>query len=264
MFCKNCGTQFEGNFCPKCAAPANEQVPQQNPVTPTYVTPIQKPKKPIFKKWWFWVIIVVVLLLIIIIANSGGGDTTNTSTTSSSTKSTSTTSSTTSIQSQSVVAHKGPDFYKFMVSNMYPDKGAISVDDTAYNFMVANEALFPATTAQDKNTANNMVDTNVLYGNLAKDITPYKQKMVSFEGTVSQAISHDFSDQTAGWLLVQDSDGNYFEVFISGKNDIIQNDYIQVVGLPLAMNSFSNTGNGTTITAAILGCYAEKVSQDSN
>lgn len=52
MNCYQCGTQFEGKFCPNCGAPA------------TPVAEIPK-KKPIFKKWWFWVIVAVVAIGII-------------------------------------------------------------------------------------------------------------------------------------------------------------------------------------------------------
>ena len=55
MKCEKCGTEYEGNFCPKgCNSP--------------YV----KKKKPVFKKWWFWAIIAVVVIAII--SSSGGKD----------------------------------------------------------------------------------------------------------------------------------------------------------------------------------------------
>ena len=75
MNCNQCGTQFEGRFCPNCGAPAQADTPV---VEATPVTPVVEPKKkkPIYKKWWFWVIIAVVAIGII--GGSARGDETST------------------------------------------------------------------------------------------------------------------------------------------------------------------------------------------
>ncbi|MBQ8768847.1 MAG: hypothetical protein IJZ15_04285 [Oscillospiraceae bacterium] len=56
MKCEKCGTEYEGNYCPKGCN-----------------SPYYKPKKPIHKRWWFWVIVVLVALFII--GSVGGNDT---------------------------------------------------------------------------------------------------------------------------------------------------------------------------------------------
>lgn len=86
MKCNQCGTEFEGKFCPSCGvSQAEEKEMQQksnvqNPQpVQNFAPPIQvaeKAKKPVYKKWWFWVIIVVVALAIIG-SFSGNGDTTD-------------------------------------------------------------------------------------------------------------------------------------------------------------------------------------------
>ncbi len=87
MKCNQCGTEFESKFCPNCGVPA-VNVQEAQPVNnvqnaqPTVnygqppIQPVQKTKKPIYKKWWLWVIIVIVF--IVVISNLGGnGDTTD-------------------------------------------------------------------------------------------------------------------------------------------------------------------------------------------
>ena len=77
MKCNQCGTQFEGKFCPNCGAPAQSETPavEQAPVMPVASV---KAKKPIYKKWWFWVIIAVVAIGIIGSINGGNESSTNT------------------------------------------------------------------------------------------------------------------------------------------------------------------------------------------
>lgn len=57
MTCKNCGKEFEGNFCHGCGAESNAggASPQQS---------IKKTKKPIYKKWWFYIIITLAVIFI--------------------------------------------------------------------------------------------------------------------------------------------------------------------------------------------------------
>lgn len=105
MTCQQCGSVFEGKFCPNCGAPAaadaqggqgTAQPPAGNTAAAqqpnganfsgqsTYVMPPnasmppQKPKKKFYKRWWFWLLIVVVVLLIL--GSLGGGEDTTTPT----------------------------------------------------------------------------------------------------------------------------------------------------------------------------------------
>ncbi|MBQ2307479.1 MAG: hypothetical protein II184_08195, partial [Clostridia bacterium] len=75
MYCRFCGTEFNGNFCPSCGAQSAQPAgaPQQNQnmtqqhVYSNQASPSRAPKanKPFYSKWWFWVIIGVVVLGII-------------------------------------------------------------------------------------------------------------------------------------------------------------------------------------------------------
>ena len=47
MKCNQCGTEFEGKFCPECGSPARNS------------------QKPFFKRWWFLVIVIIAVIAII-------------------------------------------------------------------------------------------------------------------------------------------------------------------------------------------------------
>lgn len=77
MKCNQCGTQFKGNFCPNCGAPAQTETPiaEQTSVIPVASV---KVKKPIYKKWWLWVIIAFAVIGIIGSINGGNKSSANT------------------------------------------------------------------------------------------------------------------------------------------------------------------------------------------
>lgn len=79
MKCNQCGTEYEGKFCPECGAKAEAESPvnpsqtqeqqsaQQQAASPVFnVKPAgkraKKPKKPIYKRWWFILIVIVFAL----------------------------------------------------------------------------------------------------------------------------------------------------------------------------------------------------------
>ncbi len=78
MKCVNCGTEYEGKFCPECGTKTQEQADfqQQNVNQPFEAgkkgrKKPKKLKKPIYKRWWFFVIIGIALIAIIGTATSG-------------------------------------------------------------------------------------------------------------------------------------------------------------------------------------------------
>lgn len=75
MKCTQCGTEFEGKFCPECGRRAEQNAPAVQ-------CEIEKPKagkkekrkkkkKPFFLRWWF--ILLVIIAVIIIALNAAGG-----------------------------------------------------------------------------------------------------------------------------------------------------------------------------------------------
>lgn len=84
MKCSQCGTEFDGKFCPECGAkneaatpvmPSPGQQPtQQGYLQPTSTTikPAKKKKKPFFLRWWFIVLAVFAVGIIALSINGKG------------------------------------------------------------------------------------------------------------------------------------------------------------------------------------------------
>ena len=77
MKCKNCGSEFEGKFCPECGTKAeaettaaSQQVPPVLKAKPAEIGE-KKPKKPIYKRVWF--ICIAILLVLGVVASVTAG-----------------------------------------------------------------------------------------------------------------------------------------------------------------------------------------------
>ena len=76
MKCKQCGTEFEGKFCPECGAKTEAESPVTPPPIQQQSAPVQtgkakKKKKPFFLRWWF--VLLAIIVVGVIALNVGGG-----------------------------------------------------------------------------------------------------------------------------------------------------------------------------------------------
>ena len=64
MNCKQCGTEFEGKFCPNCGTQvvAEASISQS---TEKVTVKKQRAKKPFYKKWWFFALILIVIIAVV-------------------------------------------------------------------------------------------------------------------------------------------------------------------------------------------------------
>jgi len=77
MKCKQCGTEFEGKFCPECGAKTEAETPITPPPIQQQSAPVQtgkakKKKKPFFLRWWFILLAIIVVGVIALSAGGGG------------------------------------------------------------------------------------------------------------------------------------------------------------------------------------------------
>lgn len=70
MNCKQCGTEFEGKFCPNCGTQvvAESSIPSTQSIsqsTEKVTVKMQRAKKPFYKKWWFFALILIVIIAVV-------------------------------------------------------------------------------------------------------------------------------------------------------------------------------------------------------
>ncbi|WP_103108834.1 hypothetical protein [Brevibacillus reuszeri] len=107
------------------------------------------------------------------------------------------------------------------------------------------------------------VDTNIKYGHLEKNITPYLNKMVAATGNVvnvEEAPSEGIGTGTVALVHIMDNEFNSYRMFImKTTGDILKGDKVKIVGVPVGSESFVNVSGGTTRSIFLLCSHINKV-----
>lgn len=118
--------------------------------------------------------------------------------------------------------------------------------------------LFPATGDKTKETKQ-LVDKNIQFKHLSKNISKYTGTMYSDKGYV---VSIEEVDQTdigsVSVLHIMNDEENSYQVVYPGSLDIFEQDFVEFVGIPTMMSGFENVSGGYTNIAVIVGSYVSK------
>lgn len=228
--CKVCNESIAKNAktCPHCGA---------------------KNKTPFFKKWWFWTIIAIIA----IIAIFGGSD--------SETVPTNTVVPDTTVQTSDTQDEKEPvnevqntiaDAYNTIAQNSDPK---FNINEKAVSFMSAHSEYFPGNDSI-KGAISDLVDNEITYAHLTKNINKYGDKLINVSGDVIDIFESD--DGTVTYLHLSDYEGNNFVVYYLGSLDnVFEGGYTWGYALPLDIISFENMGGTYTEAVVCAGCYIE-------
>ncbi|MFA4135407.1 MULTISPECIES: hypothetical protein [unclassified Brevibacillus] len=141
--------------------------------------------------------------------------------------------------------------------------GGVVIKDETKQFVIANYKLFPAGPEADVKAALAKVDNKIKYGHMAKNITPYINKMVAATGTVlnvEEVPSEGVGTGTVSLVHMIDDSFNSYRMFImKSTGDIIKGDNVRIVGVPVSTESFDNVSGGTTKSIFLLGSHINKI-----
>lgn len=129
-----------------------------------------------------------------------------------------------------------------------------------YDFIVANNTLFPAKTPEDIKKVKDMADKSITVKHLNKNATPYFNKVATFSGQVVSVEEKPINDQETLSLLhiIDDNDQSYQVLMFKSTGDILEEDQVRFWGIPAGPSSFSNVSGGTTNVQLFVGAHAEK------
>ncbi len=137
--------------------------------------------------------------------------------------------------------------------------GDVELQETSYEFISEHAELFPAKTEEDINQAKSLVDDSITIKHLNKNVAPYLEKVLSFQGTVIAVEEETEDDETISLTHVYDEEGNSYEVLMfKTTGDILEDDEVQFWGSPVGAHSFENISGGFTNSQIFFGSHLEK------
>ncbi|WP_176560423.1 hypothetical protein [Brevibacillus dissolubilis] len=156
---------------------------------------------------------------------------------------------------------KVADYMAYAIPNMHEingnDAGA-AFPDASMQFLKAKIHLFPAT-KQEINEARALVDKNVGFKHLDKNIAKYNGVMFRDTGHVIEIEEVPDTDiGTVSVVHVLNDDFDSYQILFPGPLEIFKDDQVEFIGVPVMMSGFDNVSGGFTKVAIIAGSHIGK------
>lgn len=151
------------------------------------------------------------------------------------------------------------DYLKSVVPRMTEDN--LELSTKSYSFIEKNQKLFPAFKEEDINKAKQMTDSTINVKLLNKNVEPYLEKMLSFEGnvvTIEETSVQNSKDVMSLVHVIDDSGDSYQVLLFKTSGDILEEDRVQFWGAPIGPSYFENVSGGTTNVQVFAGSHIEK------
>lgn len=236
--CTKCGKilQEDENFCSNCGTPAPQPQSAQSSQNENAQPPEQK--KSGFK-----------MLLIILVVILGGamlcclfGDSEDTEPT----------------EQVQVETEESEKMSALELYQTIQDGSSVSfaITGKAHMFLQEHDNLFPAKTKED--IPADLVDTSITYKHIFKNDDKYGDKMMVLSNVrVNQIFEQSIGNgEYITELNVMDDNFQPYWVFYHGTLDnTFEDDYVDIVGLPLSSGSFENTKKEDTLVVVLAGSY---------
>lgn len=151
------------------------------------------------------------------------------------------------------------DYLKSVVPRMTEDN--LELSSKSYSFIEQNQKLFPAFKEEDINKAKQMTDSTVNVKLLNKNVEPYLEKMLSFEGnvvTIEETSVPNSKDVMSLVHVIDDAGDSYQVLLFKTSGDILEEDRVQFWGAPIGPSYFENVSGGTTNVQVFAGSHIEK------
>lgn len=137
----------------------------------------------------------------------------------------------------------------------------LELSQESYDFIVANNSLFPAKTKETIAEVKKKVDSSINAKQLNKNPQPYFKKIASFQGSVVtiQETPLDNGETVSVFHVLDDNMNSYQVLMYKTTGDILEEDVVRFWGAPVGASSFENVSGGTTNVQNFFGSHVEKV-----
>lgn len=164
------------------------------------------------------------------------------------------------------VAEVSPDSNNSLYAEGYKSDVPVATENQAeltqesYDFIVKNFGLIPAKddkAVESVKALTQEVDIKLLN----KNITPYYSTFVTFEGYVIQVEEQTYENgEIISWLNIYDDAAgtNHNVLMYKSSGDILEDDYVQFWGIPLAKYSYATVDGGFQNSIIFAASHAEK------
>lgn len=148
--------------------------------------------------------------------------------------------------------------YKADVPTVTENQAELTLE--SYDFIVKNYGLLPAKddkSVESVKTLTEDVDIKLLNKNLA----PYYSTFVSYEGYVIQIEEQTYENgEIISWLNIYDEEAgtNHNVIMYKSSGEILEEDYVQFWGIPLAKYSYATVDGGFQNTILFGASHLEK------
>lgn len=127
------------------------------------------------------------------------------------------------------------------------------MEQASYDFFGKHSDVFPASTAELRKKAKDLVDNNVTTRHLNKNVANYYDQFVQVSGEVISVEEDNSLGATFSIVHVMDENGNdIIALYPATTGDLLDGDYATVIGAPITNFSFENVGGGYT-NATLIG-----------
>lgn len=136
-----------------------------------------------------------------------------------------------------------------------------NVSEESQKFIEANEDIFLAVGEESIKKADGLVNHDVTYEMMSKNVSPYKNQLISFgPSNVIQVDEFERCGNTITTIICSDEEWNvYFIIYYGSLPNVFSDSVINFTALPIDKSGYENAGGGYTHAIVLAGCVVTSV-----
>ena len=136
------------------------------------------------------------------------------------------------------------------------------ISDNNYDFIETNPDIFPAVDEDAIKKAESLVNHDLTYAMMEKNLAPYEGQLVSCEVAYVTQIDEfeDYGHTITAMICADDASNFYFLIYDGALPDVFTGSAVKFTALPLSKSGYDNAGGGYTHAIVLAGCSVTAIS----